>query len=147
ELLLLGVLDNRGMILLTAAYGVLWEAGLFQSLWDRVANGWYGPGLVRDTIRRVVAGEPWPWGQIGVLLIGILTLLVLIRVVSMIWSALRLYEFRLSRVGEDLRTEYGLLTRVTATIPLRRVQTLTIREAPLQRLFDRMSIRVDTAGG
>ena len=147
ELLLLGVLDNRGMILITAAYGVLWEAGLFQSLWDRVANGWYGPGLVRDTIRRVVAGEPWPWGQIGVLLIGILTLLVLIRVVSMIWSALRLYEFRLSRVGEDLRTEYGLLTRVTATIPLRRVQTLTIREAPLQRLVKRMSVRVETAGG
>ena len=37
-------------------------------------------------------------------------------------------------MGDDLRTEYGLLTRVTATIPLRRVQTLTIREAPLQRL-------------
>ena len=147
ELLLLGVLDNRGMILMTAAYGVIWEAGLFQSLWDRVANGWYGPGLVQDTIRRVVAGEPLPWGQIGVLLIGIVGLLVLIRVVSMIWSAFRLYEFRLSRVGEDMRTEYGLLTRVTSTIPLRRVQTLTIREAPLQRLLHRMSVRVETAGG
>jgi putative membrane protein len=65
----------------------------------------------------------------------------------MAWSGVRLHDFRLSRVGDDLRTEYGLLTRVTATIPLRRVQTLTIRQAPLQRLFDRMSIRVDTAGG
>jgi putative membrane protein len=147
ELLLHGVLDNRGMILITAAYGVLWEAGLFQSLWDRVANGWYGPGLVRDTIQRVTAGEPLPWGQIAVLLVGIVGLLVLIRVVSMIWSALRLYEFRLVRVGEDLRTEYGLLTRVTATIPLRRIQTLTIREAPLQRLVKRMSVRIETAGG
>src|SRR5688572_10500322 len=147
ELLLHGVLDNRGMILITAAYGVLWEAGLFQSLWDRVANGWYGPGLVRDTIQRVAAGEPLPWGQIAILLVGVVGLLVLIRVVSMIWSALRLYEFRLARVGEDLRTEYGLLTRVTATIPLGRVQTLTIREAPLQRLVKRMSVRVETAGG
>jgi putative membrane protein len=65
----------------------------------------------------------------------------------MIWSGVRLYDFRLTRVGEDLRTEYGLLTRVTTTIPLRRVQTLTIREAPLQRLVKRMSVRVETAGG
>ena len=147
ELLLNGVLDNRGMILIAAGYGLLWEAGLFQAVWDRVADGWYGPGLVRNTIRRVAAGEPWPWGQIAVLLIGIVALLVLVRVVSMVWSVLRLYEFRLSRVGEDLRTEYGLLTRVTATIPLRRVQALTIREAPLQRLVNRTSVRVETAGG
>ena len=147
ELLLQGVLDNRGMILVTTVYGLLWQAGLFQGAWDRMANGWYGPGLVRDTIGRVAAGELLPWGQITVVLVGIVGLLVFIRVVSMIWSALRLYEFRLSRVGEDLRTEYGLLTRVTATIPLRRVQTLTIREAPLQRLVKRMSVRVETAGG
>jgi putative membrane protein len=147
ELLLHGVLENRGMIVIAAGYGLLWEAGLFRSLWDRVADGWYGPGLVRDTIRRIATGEPWPWGQIAVILVGIVGLLVLIRVFSMIWSALRLYEFSLARVGEDLRTEYGLLTRVTATIPLRRVQTLTIREAPLQRLVNRQSVRVETAGG
>jgi putative membrane protein len=147
ELLLQGVLDNRGMILLTAAYGVLWEAGLFQTVWNRVGIGGYGSGLVRDTIRRVTTGESWPWGQFAVLLAGIVGLLVLIRVISMIWSALRLYEFRLARVGEDLRTEYGLLTRVSATIPLRRVQTLTIREAPLQRLVKRKSVRVETAVG
>ena len=147
ELLLHGVLDNRGMILITAVYGLLWQAGLFQGVWDRMANGWYGPDLVRDTIRRVAVGEAWPWGQIAILLAGVVGLLVLVRVFSMIWSGLRLYQFRLSRVGEDLRTEYGLLTRVTATIPLRRVQTLTIREAPLQRLVKRMSVRVETAGG
>jgi putative membrane protein len=147
ELMLHGVLENRGMVLIAAGYGLLWEAGLFQSMWDRVANGWYGPGLVRDTIRRVATGDSLPWGQFAVLLVGILGLLLLVRVVSMIWSGLRLYEFRLTRVGEDLRTEYGLLTRITATIPLPRVQTLTIREAPLQRLVKRKSVRVETAGG
>jgi putative membrane protein len=146
ELLLNGVLENRGMLIIGAGYGLLWEAGLFRGLWDRVANGWYGPGLVRDTVRRVAAGEPLPWGQIGLLIAGIAGLLVLVRVLSMIWSWLRLYEFRLTRAGEDLRTEYGLLTRVTATIPLRRVQTFTIREAPLQRLVGRQSVRVATAG-
>ena len=40
-----------------------------------------------------------------------------------------------------------MLTRVSATIPLRRVQSLTVRETPLQRLVSRMSVRVETAGG
>lgn len=147
ELFLHGVLENRGMLIIAAGYGLLWEAGVFRAVWDRVANGGYGPGLVRDTFRRIAAGEPLPFGQIAVLLVGIVGLLVLVRVLSMIWSGLRLYEFRLSRIGEDLRTEYGLLTRVTATVPLRRVQTVTIRETPLQRLVNRQSVRVETAGG
>jgi putative membrane protein len=36
---------------------------------------------------------------------------------------------------------------VTATIPLRRVQTITIHEGPLQRLAGRLAIRAQTAGG
>jgi putative membrane protein len=68
------------------------------------------------------------------------------RVLSMIWAIVRLYGFRLVRAGEDLRSEYGLLTRVTAAIPLRRVQALTVREGPLHRVFGRASVRVDTAG-
>ncbi|HET9209586.1 MAG TPA: PH domain-containing protein, partial [Thermoanaerobaculia bacterium] len=73
-------------------------------------------------------------------------LLLLLRLISMVWTLSRLYGFRLIAEGEDLRTEYGLFTRVTATIPLRRIQTLTIREGLLHRLFDRVSVRVDTAG-
>jgi putative membrane protein len=34
-----------------------------------------------------------------------------------------------------------------ATIPLKRIQTLTIREGPLHRLFGLASVRVDSAGG
>jgi putative membrane protein len=147
ELFLNGLLDNRGSVLIAAGFGVLWEAGLIPSLWDQLSTGWFAPGLVRDTMRTVAAGRfPSP-ARIGIIIVGIITILMFVRVLSMIWSAMRLYEFRLSRVGEDLRTEYGLLTRVTATIPLRRVQTLTIRESPLQRLAERMSVRVETAGG
>ncbi|HEY6508082.1 MAG TPA: PH domain-containing protein, partial [Vicinamibacterales bacterium] len=57
ELLLNGVLDNRGMFLVAAAYGLLWETGFFRSVWGRMARGDYGPGLVRDTVRVVAEGE------------------------------------------------------------------------------------------
>ncbi|HEV3484649.1 MAG TPA: PH domain-containing protein, partial [Vicinamibacterales bacterium] len=49
--------------------------------------------------------------------------------------------------GEELRSQFGLLTRVTATIPMRRIQTLTVQRAPLYRLVGRAALRVDTAGG
>lgn len=147
ELFLNGLLDNRGSVLVATTFGVLWEAGLMPSLWNQVSTGWFAPGMIRDTVRTVAVGRFPPPGRIALIIVAIIGLLLFVRVLSMIWSAMRLYEFRLSRVGEDLRSEYGLLTRVTATIPLRRVQTMTIREAPLQRLAERMSVRVETAGG
>ena len=147
ELLLNGLLENRGMVIIAAAYGALWEAGLFRGFWEQLTNGRYTPGLLRDTFATVAAGQLPSAGRVAILLVGIIGLLLLVRTLSMVWSFLRLHEFRLTRVGEDLRTEYGLLTRVTTTIPLKRVQSLIVRESLLQRLVDRMSVRVETAGG
>jgi len=147
ELLLNGFLENRGMVIVGAAYGVLWEAGLFQPVWEQITSGAYTPGLVRDTLRSVTSGVVPSPGRIIVLLVGIAGLLILVRLLSMVWSFVRLHGFRLMRIGQDLRTEYGLLTRVTTTIPLHRVQSLTVRESPLQRLAGRLSVRVETAGG
>jgi putative membrane protein len=142
------VLDNRGMVLIAAASGVLWEAGLLGAVTDRLSNGVFQPGLVRETARELATGDILGFlARVVLLATGIIVMLALVRVLSMVWSVMRLHDFTLSQVGDDLRTEYGLLTRVTATIPLRRVQALTIQETPLQRLVDRMSVRVETAGG
>jgi putative membrane protein len=147
ELLLNGVLDNRGMVLVAAAASVAWEAGLVNAI-PRLAGGTFRPGLVRDTVRPLMAGDLLTFlVRVGVLFTGIVLILALVRLLSMVWSVVRLHEFRLTRVGDDLRTEYGLLTRVTATIPLKRVQSLTVRETPLQRLVRRRAVRVETAGG
>jgi putative membrane protein len=78
---------------------------------------------------------------------GLVGLVLGVRVLSMTWVSVTLNDFRLSRAGEDLRTEYGLFTRVTATVPRRRVQSLTVRETPLHRWLGRSSVLVQTAGG
>jgi putative membrane protein len=148
ELLLNGLLHNRGMVLVAAGASVVWEAGLFNAISSRLTGGAFRPGLVRDTVRPLMAGDLLAFlVRVGVLFAGIVLILAFIRVLSMVWSVVRLHGFRLTRVGEDLRTEYGLLTRVTATIPLKRVQALTIWETPLQRFFKRRAVRVETAGG
>jgi putative membrane protein len=126
----------------------LWEIGLLGPLWDRLfQDGSYTPGMVRSMTRTVAAGGQLPLGQIAVIMSGIVLLLLLVRGLSMLFAVLRLHGFHLSRVGDDLRSEFGLLTRVSATVPVRRVQSLTVRAAPLYRLVSRVTVRVETAGG
>ena len=148
ELALFGFLENRGLVVIGAAYGMAWELGLLERVFGGLfENRRYAPYVVPTrVIEDVVRGGP-SIGSVAVLLAGVAGLLVLVRVISMAWGATRLYDFHLTRAGEDLHTKYGLLTRVATTIPLRRVQTLTIRQGPLHRLLKRFSVRVETSGG
>jgi putative membrane protein len=58
----------------------------------------------------------------------------------------RHYGFRLTRVGDELRYERGLLQRYDGSIPLDKIQTLTVRENPAMRLAGYASLSVETAG-
>jgi putative membrane protein len=66
---------------------------------------------------------------------------------SVAWSILRFHDFTLERRGEDLRIRCGLLTKIAATVPRRRIQFISVRETMLHRPFKRVSIRIETAGG
>jgi putative membrane protein len=148
DLLLAGFIESRGLIIVSAAVGVLWEAGLFDPTLDAIAGRDVdGRGFIRQAFRAIAGGGMPSLDRVALVIAGFVLLLLLMRVLSMVWSLVRLYGFRLERRGEDLRAEFGLLTRVMTTVPIRRVQTLTIREGPLHRLFASAMVRVDTAGG
>ncbi|HUF47372.1 MAG TPA: PH domain-containing protein [Vicinamibacterales bacterium] len=147
ELAIHGVIENRGGIVIAGLIGLLWEAGVTERVINRVAgDDVVESGRIRDAI-----GELWVGGvtleRLGLVVAAIAGVLILIRLLSVVLAIIRLHGFRVSRAGEDLRAEYGLITRVSATIPLRRIQTLTVTDGILHRLFDRVTIRVDTAGG
>jgi putative membrane protein len=112
-----------------------------------VADDSLGRGFFRDLFRAIFGDGPLPVAPLWMALAGIAAFLVVVRIVSMGWALMRFYDFRLTRVDEDLRTEYGLITRVSAMVPIRRVQTINIRTGLLHRWFDRASVRVETAGG
>jgi putative membrane protein len=146
ELILLGAVENRGMLVLAALYGLLWEMGWQEAIWTRLTGSTYAVGALSDLWTRLSVGHlPALW-ELGVMAAGLIGLLAVVRVLSMIWVSVTLHDFRLTRVGDDLRTEYGLLTRVTTTVPRRRIQTVAIRATPLQRWLGRTSVRVETAG-
>jgi putative membrane protein len=148
ELVLYGLIENRGTVVLGAAFGLLWELGLLDRLNDQVfGQGSSARGVVRDLLRALFGQGGLPVGKIALTLFAFAAFLVAMRLLSVAWALVRLHGFSLSLAGDELRTRYGLLTRVSATIPLRRIQTLSVREGPLHRLCGRAAVRVDTAGG
>ena len=143
ELLLSGFIDNRGLVLVLGAIGVLSQLDPLPNFAaDRFADWIPGVTAADFSIAQLTESRT-------VLLIAsaIIALLLFVRILSTVWAAIRLHDFQLSRHGDDLRLEYGSLTRVTATIPARRIQTIAIHETVLHRWLGRAALRVTTAGG
>ncbi len=137
ELVVYGLIDNRGMLVLGAAMGLAWEFGWWERIPGReLAASLFRAGERLDPVAAVMTGA-------AVLLAGIVAL----RVLSIGWAFLKLYDFTLQCSDKDIKLSHGLLTQVSTTIPLQRVQLLSVRERPLHRLFDRAEVRVLTAGG
>jgi len=67
-------------------------------------------------------------------------------VISVALTLVEYYDFRLVREGDDLRYERGLLRRYSGTIPLSKVQTVSIRENVAMRRFGFATLVVETAG-
>lgn len=137
ELLLHGLLTASGWVVIAAAAGALWQLDL---------DGW---GIVE----RYLPSTEGVWGELRqatpalALEIALLVALAVLvfRVLSAVWSAIKHFEFSLTARGDELFQSYGLLTRVGRTIPRARIQKLTISQAPLMWLLGRATIRVDTA--
>ena len=148
ELLLAGFIDSRGLIIVGAAFGLLSELGLFDAASDMlIGDDVSARGVVRQAVGAVFGGGMPSAGQVAVLLTAFVGFVLVIRVLSMVWSVVRLWGFQLDKHDDDLAVQYGAVTRVIASIPLRRIQTLTISESPLHRLCRMVSVRADSAGG
>ncbi|USZ72910.1 PH domain-containing protein [Natronosalvus halobius] len=84
-------------------------------------------------------------GVVAILWAGFLFLLAA-WILSALLTLTRYYGFRLTRVGDELYYERGLVQRYSGTIPLEKVQTLTITESVPYRWFGYASLAVETAG-
>jgi putative membrane protein len=138
ELVRFGLIDNRGMILVAAALGLLGQSGFFDNVQRRAVFDWLpwrelaSAGLLRQVLLAVATAA---------------VLIAATRVLSVILAFTMLYGFRLTRAGSDLHTRYGLLTRISRTLRRPRIQSVHQTTTMLHRLFKRASLRVDLAGG
>ncbi|WP_323190197.1 PH domain-containing protein [Halostella sp. PRR32] len=58
----------------------------------------------------------------------------------------RYYGFKLTRVGDELQYERGLIQRYSGSIPLEKVQTITVTDNPVTRTAGYATLVVETAG-
>lgn len=146
DLALCGFIRGRGLLVLGAIVGTLMEFGIDDEFFERrVADMPEGERM--GALRAFFAALSFDAVQITAALVLFATLVLLLRVASMLYTMQRLYGFSLTLARGELRMTYGLLTRVKATIPLTRIQTVTLRDGPLHRMFGVTSVRADTAGG
>ncbi len=134
ELVKLGLVSMRGAAVAAVLVGLMWEFGIFERL------------DIRGRIVSVSDVTPtWQMAIIAGLVIICVPLLLI--VVSIVWTVVRLHAFRLVEVSGNLRLTCGLLTRLTATVPRRRIQLVSVVQTPIHRYFDRVSVRIETASG
>jgi putative membrane protein len=138
EVLRLGMIDNRGMLVLGLAFAGLAQLGndLMQKLF-KVAGEWLY-GHFNALHLSVLAGA-------GAVLLLFALALAGLRLLSMVWALLRFHGFVLAEQDGRLSMQRGLLTRVRATLPRHRIQAWTLNEGVLHRWFGRRSLRVDSA--
>ncbi len=140
ELILMGLIDNRNLFWLGAVIGSLFQVVGVETL-ERVL----GPAL-RD------AGVAYV-SQLGLALKIVLVLatvvgvLVVAKLLSVITALVQYHDYTLERNGDDLRARHGLFTRRVVTLRVPRIQVVHRLATPLHRLFRRVALQADLAGG
>ncbi len=138
EVLRLGLISNRGMIVLG---GLAVTVSQFNpqlpddvsTRWGRTVSGFFGSHHF-SIAEYALAGAG--------LFLGFV---VLLRLFSMLLAVLQYWGFRLEEHGRRITVERGLLTRLRSSAPRRRIQAFTLQEGVLHRLFGRRTLEVDSA--
>ncbi len=143
ELVRLGLISNRGFIVVAAASGLLWQTIDWDADWGSYYAGIIDliPSWATWLIDPVSLRTPVLFGVAAVVLF-----FVLLRLFSVAWHVIRYHNFTLRREDDGLRTEYGLFTQVSSLIPAERIQLTTVRATLLHRLFARSSLDLEMAG-
>ena len=140
-----GLASNRGLVLVSILLGLI----------SQFANDKFDFAFAKigELIKSSNGGQELTdaaqssWGVIGLSLVAILVVLGLIRLLGVGWYIIRFHGYQLKRNGNDLLISCGLWTKVSASIPIQRIQFISIHRSLLMRWWGLAAIRIETAGG
>lgn len=144
EILRLGLVSNRGMVLVGLVIATVSQHDVLRKEFARQMNQlshW-----VQETVSAQVQASHLLQVQIAIAL-SVLVFMLLTRLLSVALAFFRYYGFRLEQQGSKLMAAHGLSTRVRAAARLQRLQRWQIDETWLHRRFGRCSLGVLVAGG
>ena len=113
-----------------------------------------GAAVFLSQIEELIPFE-WLFGELesfvrfGVLVITIMILLgfLIVWLLSVAMTFLANYDFKVMLEKDDLIITRGLLEKKRVTVPLNRVQNITIAENPVRQLFGYATVIINSAGG
>jgi putative membrane protein len=132
-----GLASDRGFVLVCVLLGAAFQYG--DDEYSFIADNFkkYLEFLPQDSAFMY-------WGSI---VLGSLVALLLLRILGVAWFILRFFGYQLNQVGDDLKISCGLFTKVSATVPVKRIQFISIHRPIILSWLGMASIRIETAGG
>lgn len=157
-----GLISNRGEVIAGILFGLFWQARFGDQFvpWagaaDRI-SGSRSKQAVKEAIqtegrnfRGLFESITQDFGYVGwvaFVLLCLVGLFAVLRMFSALWYISKFYGYRLELQGDSLHLQCGLFTKISATIPLGRIQVVCVHRTWLMRLLGLAAIRVETAGG
>ncbi|WP_144391983.1 PH domain-containing protein [Pleionea sediminis] len=141
ELIKAGVISNKGMLVVAAVFGVAGQTGSLERFFDTMEsrmNVWF------DSVQIDFNN---PVSIVVLSILGIVSFIILIRILSIAFMVVTYYGFELKKANDKLLAQYGLVTHFNATVPEQRIQLVSVEENMLHRYFARSAVRIATAGG
>lgn len=132
-----GLASNRGWLLIAVIFGGLFQFDPFSGRAGFNLNAWIGWIPAMQT----------RFGWLLLIVVVVTTGLLLLRILSIAWYVIRFHGYQLSRLGDDLRIQGGLFTKISASVPRHRIQFISIHRSWLARYMGIAAIRIETAGG
>jgi putative membrane protein len=148
QLALAGLASNRGTVFLGVLAGLYFQS---QYSWDPTSNSqgkyreWFR--INSEAIGNLLPKFDTPGGYALTVSLGLLVLFSCLRLFGIAWYILRFYDHQLTRQANELRISCGLFTKLSATIPRKRIQFISVHRSLLMRWMKLASIRIETAGG
>ncbi|WP_290817586.1 PH domain-containing protein [Halovivax sp.] len=137
ELLLYSFASFRPAALAAVGFLVLFATDFLIQYLVTAAQPVGGPAAIGD-------GTTGSYAVLGV--VSMIHAVILTYFVSILYTFFAYYGFRLGQTGDDLVYERGLLQRYSGSIPLEKVQSVTVTDNPIQRRIDHAGLWVETAG-
>lgn len=145
EVLRLGLISNRGMLLVAAAFGALAQTGddVFGVIVDRWGK------LAFGGLREFAGAHAGDSPLLIALAVASLVLVALaaVRLLSVVLAFLQYHGFTLREGDGRISVERGLLARYRSSAKPQRIQAWSLHEGVLHRLFHLRSLHVQTATG
>jgi len=133
-----GIISQKGMFYGAILFSFLAQNQLFIASLTKYLNLFYKiPDFSKITLAE---------GFVYVGVIG-LAMFVFLQLMSILWALMKFYDFKIEKHGDRLQANMGLLSKVAATIPLKKIQLYRISENPLHKYFKARTISIETAGG